>query len=219
MINEYIVDILNEENPQVKEEEMQSKRKPKTNFWKKEEVEILLEQKNKGKSNREIADILNKKITDVITKYDYISKKDNYVIPERNINEVKDYIKNNLHKTDMELAQELKRSKQAIGNLRRSLGIKRINAYVDGNRKKYTPEEIDLIKSNLSVKEISEKLGRSQACIYMKRKNLGIVDTKKGKGKNVNVSNLILNLKNLYEEKEYYNLKEIENAFEYSKRN
>jgi hypothetical protein len=219
MINEYIVDILNEENPQVKEEEMQSKRKPKTNFWKKEEVEILLEQKNKGKSNREIADILNKKITDVITKYDCISKKDNYVIPERNINEVKDYIKNNLHKTDMELAQELKRSKQAIGNLRRSLGIKRINAYVDGNRKKYTPEEIDLIKSNLSVKEISEKLGRSQACIYMKRKNLGIVDTKKGKGKNVNVSNLILNLKNLYEEKEYYNLKEIENAFEYSKRN
>lgn len=217
----WINEIITEESPcevahEVKVEQKEiKKRKPKTNFWTKEEIQILMEKRQQGVSNREIADLLGKEICNVITKYNYIIKNPNSIFNDtaEKIKEAKNYISNHPEKTDKEIAKELNRSVLSIGRLRRGMGLKKVN-YYQNTYKEYTPEEIEIIKNkDLTIKEISEKIGRSTSCIYMKRTELGITNKKLGRGKTITSDILLDKLKEKYGNMDFYSPKEIETAF------
>jgi hypothetical protein len=147
---------------------MEESIKIKKRRWTREEVDDLRKSLFAGESIESISNRLGRKENQVRLKTYFVS--DNI---DRYWNDSdSEYLKNNLLKSDKEIANELKKTVGTVSYNRVKLNIPKIN--------KWTKEEEESI-SDLSVpiKDLAVRLNRSAGSIYMRRVKLNI--TKKSK--------------------------------------
>lgn len=180
-------------------------------YWSETEFKTLLNGLKSGKSFKDLAKEMDRNEIDLRAKIKRYNSRDiNAELRKVWTDEDKQYIIDNQSKTDEELALKLDRSIMSVGEIRRSLGIKKFSYF--------TSEEDALIKNtNLSVPKIAKQLNRSEASIYVRRMKLGITGKKFGRTTSVklNCVELINSLKDSYGNKQFYSIEQIEKIYKY----